>query len=86
MRKEVKLLRYKVNNYLQKASTYLVNQFVSNDILTVVIGYNKNWKQDINLGKKNNQNFKEAWKEDVSFDLVEVCSAPSATKVTVNFS
>ena len=159
----------KVNDYLQKASTYLVNQFVSNDITTVVIGYNKNWKQDINMGKKNNQNFvqipfrqfinmvaykcylegitvyeqeesytskcsflddeliqkhekyrgrrvkrglyktstgklvnadingacnilkkfllkKEAWNEEISSDLVEVCSTPSVTKVTVNFS
>lgn len=159
----------KVNDYLQKASTILVNQFVSNDITTVVIGYNKNWKQDINMGKKNNQNFvqipfrqfinmvaykcylegitvyeqeesytskcsflddepiqkhekyrgrrvkrglyktstgkfvnadvngafnilkkfllkKEAWNEEISSDLVEVCSTPSVTKVTVNFS
>ena len=159
----------KVNDYLQKASTYLVNQFVSNDITTVVIGYNKNWKQDINLGKKNNQNFvqipfrqfinmvaykcylegitvyeqeesytskcsflddepiqkhekyrgrrvkrglyktstgklvnadingacnilkkfllrKEAWNEEISSNLVDVCSTPSVTKVTVNFS
>ena len=30
---------------------------VSNGISKIVIGYNKKWKQDINLGKRNNQNF-----------------------------
>lgn len=29
---------------------------------------------------------KEAWNEELSSDLVEVCSTPSITKVTVNFS
>jgi len=34
-----------------------VNQLVSKNISKLIIGYNKNWKQDINIGKKNNQNF-----------------------------
>ena len=34
-----------------------MNFLVSNNISTVVVGYNKEWKQDINLGKRNNQNF-----------------------------
>ena len=47
----------KVIDYLHKASAYIVNQLVSNDISTLIVGYNKNWKQDINIGKINNQNF-----------------------------
>lgn len=47
----------KIKDYLHKASRLLVNQLVSNDISTVVIGHNKEWKQDINIGKKNNQKF-----------------------------
>lgn len=47
----------KVNDYMHKASRYIVNQLVSNEITTLVIGYNKGWKQDINLSKVNNQNF-----------------------------
>jgi IS605 OrfB family transposase len=47
----------KVNNYLHKSSRILVNQLVSNNINTLVIGNNKEWKQDINIGKRNNQNF-----------------------------
>jgi putative transposase len=34
-----------------------VNQLVLNDVSTLIIGKNKNMKQDINLGKKTNQNF-----------------------------
>lgn len=47
----------KVNDYLHKASRELVNQLVSKDISTLVIGKNVNMKQDINIGKVNNQNF-----------------------------
>ena len=34
-----------------------MNHLVSNDITDVVVGYNKEWKQGINIGKINNQNF-----------------------------
>ena len=49
----------KINDYLHKSSSYIVNHLVSNNIKTLVIGYNKEWKQDINMGKVNNQNFVE---------------------------
>ena len=38
-------------------SKYIVNQAVENQINTIVIGQNKGWKQETNIGKKNNQNF-----------------------------
>ena len=47
----------KINDYFHKASSYIVNQLVSNSINTIIIGYNKDWKQDINIGSKNNQSF-----------------------------
>lgn len=47
----------KINDYLHKSSKKLVNQLVLNDVSTLIIGKNKNIKQDINLGKKTNQNF-----------------------------
>ena len=34
-----------------------MNQIVSAGVSRVIIGLNKGWKQDINIGKKNNQNF-----------------------------
>lgn len=47
----------KVKDYLHKASRLLVNQLVSNDVVTDYNGCNKEWKQDINIGKSNNQKF-----------------------------
>ena len=47
----------KITDYLHKASRYIVNQLVSKRVTDLVIGHNKGWKQDINIGKVNNQNF-----------------------------
>ena len=47
----------KIIDYLHKTSRYLVNHLVSNEIDTLVIGYNKEWKQETKLWKVNNQNF-----------------------------
>lgn len=47
----------KLNDYLHKASRYIVNHLVSNNINTLIIGYNKEWKQETNIGKVNNQKF-----------------------------
>lgn len=47
----------KINDYLHKTSRYLVNHLVSNEIDTLVIWYNKEWKQETKLWKVNNQNF-----------------------------
>lgn len=47
----------KINDYLHKTSKMLVNQLVSKDISKIAVGKNNGWKQDINIGKKNNQNF-----------------------------
>ena len=47
----------KIKDYLHKSSKMLVNFLVSNDISTLVIGYNEEWKQNINIGNKNNQSF-----------------------------
>jgi len=47
----------KVKDYMHKASRMIVNHLVSKGVSDFVIGYNKGWKQDINIGKKNNQKF-----------------------------
>lgn len=46
-----------INNYLNQSVNKIVKYCVKNDIGTVIIGENKEWKQEINLGKQNNQNF-----------------------------
>ena len=47
----------KINDYFHKSSRYIINHLVFNNINTIIIGYNKGWKQEINIGKKNNQKF-----------------------------
>ena len=47
----------RINYCLHERSKELIELLASNGIIKLVIGYNKNWKQDINLGKRNNQNF-----------------------------
>ena len=47
----------KLNDYLHKSVKFLVNYLVSQTIDVLVIGTNKGWKQNIKIGKQNNQNF-----------------------------
>ena len=47
----------KIDDCLHKASRYIINYCVKNNIHTIVIGKNKEWKQNSRLSKKVNQNF-----------------------------
>ena len=42
---------------LHKIASDVVNFCLQNDIRTIVLGKNKNWKQNANIGRKNNQTF-----------------------------
>ncbi len=47
----------RIQDYLKKAGHYVVSYCVTHHIGKVVVGHNRGWKQQANLGKKNNQNF-----------------------------
>jgi IS605 OrfB family transposase len=47
----------KVNHELHVASRFIVNHLQKEGIGNLVIGKNPNWKQKINIGDQNNQNF-----------------------------
>ena len=47
----------RINDYLHKASRFIVNFCLKHDIRTIVIGKNEGWKTSVNMGKKNNQEF-----------------------------
>ena len=47
----------KINDYLHKSSKFLIDHCLKNNLNTIVIGYNEYWKTEINIGKRNNQNF-----------------------------
>lgn len=46
-----------MKTYMHKASKLLIDLAISYDVSKIVIGYNKDWKQEVNIGKKNNQTF-----------------------------
>lgn len=58
---EINKLYEKRNNYLNNQfhviSKRIVDYCFENELYNVVIGYNKLWKENVNLSKKNNQNF-----------------------------
>ena len=53
----------KIMFYLHNVSRHLINYCIDNNISNIVIGYNKEWKQEVKIGykkeiiKQNNQNF-----------------------------
>jgi putative transposase len=47
----------KISDYLHKASRQLINELVKHKIGKLIIGKNDHWKQEINIGSRNNQNF-----------------------------
>ena len=47
----------KDNDYMNKAARKIINYCVSNDIGTLVAGYNVTFQRNTNMGRQNNQNF-----------------------------
>ena len=47
----------KLDYYLHKGSKQVIDYLVNNNLTQLIIGKNDNWKQNINIGKKNNQSF-----------------------------
>lgn len=63
----------KVGNYLHNASRVITNQLVSEDISVLVIGKNPLWKQEVNMGRKNNQKFVQIPHADFITQLTYKC-------------
>ena len=59
--KLINQLMYKREEQLRNYIGYYTNQLIEilkkEKISKLIVGYNKNWKQNINIGKVNNQNF-----------------------------
>ena len=47
----------KANDYIKKSARNIINYCIKNDIGTVIVGYNSDFKRNINIGKVNNQQF-----------------------------
>ena len=46
-----------IKDYMHKVSSDIISHCLNNEIGTIVIGKSNEWKQNINIGKTNNQNF-----------------------------
>lgn len=58
--KQVKLVAKRnnqVRDYLNKTARFMVNYCITDQIAQIIVGYNPGIKQEINIGKCNNQNF-----------------------------
>ena len=59
--KRLKQLSFKRSNKIDyemhKISTHIINEAVMNNISKIIIGNNIGWKNKINIGRRNNQNF-----------------------------
>lgn len=47
----------KIDDYMHKASRYLIEYAKTNDIHTLIIGNNKEWKQESSMSRRVNQSF-----------------------------
>jgi putative transposase len=47
----------KLNNAFHQTSRFIINYCMENNVTMIVIGYNPQWKQRCNLGKRTNQSF-----------------------------
>lgn len=55
---EITNKRYqRIKNYMHNTSAYVIRWCIANGIDTLIVGRNKEWKQGVNMGKGNNQNF-----------------------------
>jgi IS605 OrfB family transposase len=47
----------RIKDVMRKTAKHILDYCIENDIGTIIVGRNKGWKQKINIGKRNNQNF-----------------------------
>lgn len=47
----------KITDFMHNASSFVIDYCLKSKIATIVIGLNDDWKQQLNIGNKNNQNF-----------------------------
>ena len=59
--KRIKKLYYDREQYIEdvfhKISRKIINLLTNSGITKLIVGYNKRWKQGVNMGKRNNQKF-----------------------------
>ncbi|MCT7962883.1 transposase [Laspinema sp. D1] len=73
-----------IHNYLHLTSSIVVNYLTANGITTLIVGKNEGWKQEVNIGKRNNQNFVQIPHAKLIEMLDYKCQLAGIKLVTVN--
>ncbi|MBE9168985.1 transposase [Pleurocapsales cyanobacterium LEGE 06147] len=88
--KRIQALTYKRNqiieNCLHKVSKLIVDTLITKGINTLVIGKNDNWKQKVNLGKRNNQSFTQIPHAKLIEKITYKCELAGIKVITINES
>ena len=63
----------RVNYYMNKTARIIVNYCIQNNIGNIVVGYNLDWKRNINIGSCNNQNFAQIPHGNLRVKIKSLC-------------
>lgn len=63
----------RVKDVIRKAARYIVDYCIFHDIGTIVVGYNKDFKRSVNIGKVNNQTFTNIPFGDLRSTIKNLC-------------
>jgi len=63
----------RVNDIIKKTARYIVDYCIENNIGTIIVGYNADFKRNSNIGKVNNQNFVQLPLGDLRQQLGFLC-------------
>ena len=72
----------RIINFSYILSNFIVKYCLNNNIDTLVIGLNKNWKQDSNLSKVNNQSFQQISFSKIIDKIEYKCKLNNITVIT----
>lgn len=67
----------KVNDYMNKTARKIIDYCISNNIGTLVVGYNETFQRNVDMGKANNQNFVNIPYGQLRFKLEYLCKLNS---------
>jgi putative transposase len=73
----------KIKDLFHKASFHIVQLAIQENIGTIIIGINPGWKQEINIGRKNNQTFCHI-PHSLLIDMIQYKAERYGIKVIIN--
>lgn len=62
-----------INDIIKKSARYIINYCINNNIGTLIVGHNADFKRNSNLGRTNNQNFVQIPLGDLRQQLEFLC-------------